>query len=295
MSGTATNGLASPAGHLPADTVDLASLGAQVTRPDDEARTPARDRLGTEAGRLADLAGWLAATQQHGAPTSLRRPRCVLIGDPHPTVTPIAEELGVGIRRLEAGGSVPDAIGAGVQAADAEVDGGADLVVLVAPADESDAAPAALVSVLRGLEPVALLPRGVAGLDSAAWARRAAQVRDTRRAAVQFESLPDALLAALGSPELAATAGFLLRASGRRTPLVLDGALALAAALLVYDIAPISADWWQAADTSPDPVHSRACEELGLQPLQALGITSPDGTAGLLAVAVLRAAAAAGR
>ena len=303
MNGTATDGLAFPAEHM---SVDLDSLGSRVPGVDEETGAAARDRLGGGFGRLADVAGWLAAAQQHVPAIPPRRPRCVLISAAGDSVgnsaaeaqlgaASLAEPFGVGVRVVGAERAVADAVRAGVEAADAEVDGGADLVVLVAAAAETDAAPAALVSVLTGVEPVAVLPRSTAALDSAAWSRRAGQVRDMRRAAMPLRSRPDALLAALDSPQLAATAGFLLRATGRRTPLVLDGAAALAAALLVDDIAPGAAGWWQAADASPDPVHGRACEELGLRPLLTLGISSRDGTAGLLSLPVLRAATAASR
>jgi nicotinate-nucleotide--dimethylbenzimidazole phosphoribosyltransferase len=81
-----------------------------------------------------------------------------------------------------------------------------------------------------------------------------------------------------------------MRAAARRTPLLLDGSCALAGALLCYDTQSRAGRWWRVADTSPDPVHSRAAEELGQQPLLDLRTSRGDGTAGLLALAVLRAA-----
>jgi nicotinate-nucleotide--dimethylbenzimidazole phosphoribosyltransferase len=97
------------------------------------------------------------------------------------------------------------------------------------------------------------------------------------------------LLAALGSPLVAAAAGFALRAASRRTPLLLDGTAPLAAALLCVDTQSRAREWWQVADTSPDRAHARVLERLELRPLLDLG-AGGDGTAGLLAVAVLRAA-----
>jgi NaMN:DMB phosphoribosyltransferase len=49
--------------------------------------------------------------------------------------------------------------------------------------------------------------------------------------------------------------------------------------------------WWRVADTAADPVHARAVAELADRPVLDLGTTLDDGTAGLLAYAVLRAAA----
>lgn len=282
MNGAATDGLESRA----------ADFATDVHEVDDEAGAAARTQIGSEAGRLAELAGWLAATQARTPPTAPRRPRCVVVGDAAPAIAALADSLQVGLRVLPCSASPAEALATGMSAADQEVDAGADFVVLVADAAASDAAPAALVTVLRGVEPVALLPRGAAAADSGGWSRRAARVRDLRRAALRFRARPDELLAALGSAPLATAAGFLLRATARRTPFVLDGGCAVAAALFGYDIAPQAAGWWQVADASPDPVHGRACQELGLEPLLALGVARPIGVAGLLALAVIRAAAA---
>jgi NaMN:DMB phosphoribosyltransferase len=64
----------------------------------------------------------------------------------------------------------------------------------------------------------------------------------------------------------------------------------MAAALLCVDSQPRAAEWFQVADSSDDPVHRRAVEQLRARPLLDLGTSSGDGTAGVLAVALLRAA-----
>jgi nicotinate-nucleotide--dimethylbenzimidazole phosphoribosyltransferase len=101
---------------------------------------------------------------------------------------------------------------------------------------------------------------------------------------------PDELITALGSPTLAVLTGLALRAAARRTATVLDGTAATAAALLGQDVQARAVRWWQLADRSPDAVHTRAAEELGRRPLLDLNTELDDGTAGLLALAMLRAA-----
>jgi nicotinate-nucleotide--dimethylbenzimidazole phosphoribosyltransferase len=148
------------------------------------------------------------------------------------------------------------------------------------------------VSVLIGSEPAQVLARGAAACAPDEWMRRAVEVRNTRRRLNALRVQPGQLLARLGSPGLAAAAGFVLRASARRTPLLLDGVLAVVAALVVQRIAPQVTGWLQVADTSAEPAHRLASAALGRRPLLALGIERGDGVAGLLAVAVLRAAVA---
>jgi nicotinate-nucleotide--dimethylbenzimidazole phosphoribosyltransferase len=48
--------------------------------------------------------------------------------------------------------------------------------------------------------------------------------------------------------------------------------------------------WWVSADRIDDPVHTQVVSTLGLRCVLDLGVTLGDGTAGLLAVPVLRAA-----
>ena len=85
-----------------------------------------------------------------------------------------------------------------------------------------------------------------------------------------------------------------LRATGRRTPVLLDGPVASAGALLAYEAAPRAVRWWAAADQGPDPLHEIALTRLGQEPVLGLGTGLGDGLAGLLALPVLRAAAALG-
>jgi nicotinate-nucleotide--dimethylbenzimidazole phosphoribosyltransferase len=148
------------------------------------------------------------------------------------------------------------------------------------------------MAILTDAEPVALLPRGAEAVDTSSWIARAVELRDERRRIRPLRSRPDELMAALGSPVLAAAAGIALRAASRRTPVVLDGTAAVVAGLLCVDLQSRARRWWQVADTSSDPVHARAVEEFGQRPVLDLATGSGSGLAGLLAVTVLRAAAA---
>jgi len=209
-----------------------------------------------------------------------------VIGPVDPSVRILADDARVGLRDLAADG---DAFAAGVAAADDEVDGGADLLVLAAR--DTTLAPAVAVGLLTNAEPVALLPRGASAVDSEAWIARAERLRDARRDVAALRHAPADLLETLHSAALAAATGFLLRAVTRRTPVVLDGTAALAAALLCYEVQPRAAQWWRVSDSSEDAVHARAVEYLLEQPVLGLGASSGDGVAGLLAVTVLRTAA----
>jgi hypothetical protein len=270
-------------------TAPLLDLGADVDWTDAEAAAAARAQIRPGSGRLAELVEWLAATAGRFPPALPSRPRCIVIGEVDESVAELADSLDVGLRGIDLPGDAREAFAQATAIADDEADSGTDLVVLAA--HDPTNAPAISVGLLTGTEPVALLPRGAAAVDTQAWVTRAEDLRDARRRVTALRSRPDDLLAALDSPVLAASVGFLLRATGRRTPIVLDGTGAAAAALFCFDIQTRVARWWQFADSSDDRVHQKVVEELAVRPLLNIGTSTGNGTAGLLAIGVLRAAA----
>jgi nicotinate-nucleotide--dimethylbenzimidazole phosphoribosyltransferase len=125
--------------------------------------------------------------------------------------------------------------------------------------------------------------------------RRVTEVRDGRRRCLALRAQPQELLEAIGSAELAALAAFVLQAAARRTPVVLDGVLACAAAAVAFEAEARAVRWWCVADLGPDPAEAIAQTRLGQQPILTLGSSLGDGTAGALAVGLLQAAIRAGR
>lgn len=186
-------------------------------------------------------------------------------------------------------GEAERAFTAGMALADEEVDSGADLLV---PGDMGigNTTPAAvLVAALAGVEPVRVIGRG-SGIDDTTWMRKIAAIRDALRRCRPELDDPVALLAISGGADLAAMAGFLVQAAVRRTPVLLDGVVSGAAALVAREIAPRAAHWWLAGHRSPEPAHGIALDRLGLEPLVDLGMRLGEGSGALVALPVLRAA-----
>ncbi|MFN2517464.1 MAG: nicotinate-nucleotide--dimethylbenzimidazole phosphoribosyltransferase [Jatrophihabitantaceae bacterium] len=278
---------------------DLVGLGADVEWSDNDAATAVRNVLTTtneDPGRLGDLAEWMAGVQGRCPPQDFARVRIVVFGGPPGTlhagaaVQAIAELTGTAVRvvaRQEGGTS--QALSAGAALADDEIDGGADLLVVALQGLDAGTPALALVSILTNTEPVKVLPRGTR-LSPEVWMQLAIAVRDTRRRGMAHRGEPAALLEAINCADVAACAAFLLRAAGRRTPVLLDGLPAAAAALVAYEAQPRAVRWWQSADLSAEPAHALALTKLGMRSVLDLGIGLADGTAGLLAVPVMRAA-----
>jgi nicotinate-nucleotide--dimethylbenzimidazole phosphoribosyltransferase len=185
-----------------------------------------------------------------------------------------------------------DAIDAGRQIADQEVDAGADLLIAGDMGIGNTTAATVLVAALTGIEPVAAVGYGT-GIDDAGWARKTAVVRDALFRAQPVLSDPVALLRCCGGADLAGIAGFCAQAAVRRTPLLLDGMAVTAAALVADRLAPGARLWWQAGHLSTEPAHALALAQLGLDPILDLRMRLGEGTGAAVALPVLRAAVAA--
>jgi len=180
---------------------------------------------------------------------------------------------------------------AGVRIADEEVDSGADLLI---PGDMGigNTTPAAvLVGLLCAVDPARVVGRGT-GIDDDTWMRKTAAVRDAMRRGRPLKGDPIGLLAAVGGADLAATTGFLLGAAARRTPVLLDGVVSCAAAVLAHRMAFRSREWWLAGTRSTEPAQRAALERLDLEPIVDYGLRLGEGTGALVALPVLAAAGA---
>ncbi|MEO7631397.1 MAG: nicotinate-nucleotide--dimethylbenzimidazole phosphoribosyltransferase [Mycobacteriales bacterium] len=153
-------------------------------------------------------------------------------------------------------------------------------------------ASAALIAVFTRREPAEVTGRGT-GIDDRHFARKVDVVR--RALALHAPDPDDALgvVAALGGLEHAALAGFILGGAALHVPVLLDGVIAGAAALVARGLAPGATAYCFAGHRSAEPGHSAALAELGLQPLVDLGLRLGEGTGAVLALPLLQCAARA--
>ncbi|MEU9578872.1 nicotinate-nucleotide--dimethylbenzimidazole phosphoribosyltransferase [Streptomyces chilikensis] len=184
------------------------------------------------------------------------------------------------------------AFAAGVALADEEADAGTDLVVLGDVSVGGTTAAAVLVAALCGTDASVVTGRGGAGIDDLAWMRKCAAIRDALRRARPVLGDQLKLLAAVGGADIAAMTGFLLQCAARRTPVILDGVVAAAAALVAQRIAFRGPDWWLAGHRSGEPAQAKALDRMALEPLLDHGVAVGEGVGALLALPMVRAAAA---
>jgi nicotinate-nucleotide--dimethylbenzimidazole phosphoribosyltransferase len=184
------------------------------------------------------------------------------------------------------------AIEAGRRIADEEVDSGADLLIAGDMGIGNTTAATTLIAALTNSEPVAVVGRGT-GIDDAGWARKTAAIRDALYRARGLTTDPVGLLRVCGGADFAAMAGFCAQAAVRRTPVLLDGMVVTAAALVADRLAPGARRWWQAGHLSTEPAHEYALQQLELEPIIDMRMRLGEGTGAAVALPVVRAAVAA--
>ncbi|MFD8152550.1 nicotinate-nucleotide--dimethylbenzimidazole phosphoribosyltransferase [Streptomyces sp. NPDC059720] len=153
-------------------------------------------------------------------------------------------------------------------------------------------ASAALISVFTGADPAEVTGRGT-GINDETLARKTEVVRRALELHQPDPADPIGALAAIGGFEHAALVGLLLGGASLRTPVILDGVSAGAAALVARAIAPEVLAACIAGHRSAEPGHVAALNKLGLRPLVDLDLRLGEGTGALLALPLVQSTARA--
>ncbi|MFZ3101700.1 MAG: nicotinate-nucleotide--dimethylbenzimidazole phosphoribosyltransferase [Desulfitobacteriaceae bacterium] len=148
----------------------------------------------------------------------------------------------------------------------------------------------AILSVFSGRPVCEVTGRGT-GISNAALENK---IRVIEKAIAINE--PDAqdpldVLAKVGGFEIGGIAGIILGAAYHKVPVVVDGFISSAGALVAKALAPNSVDYMIAAHRSLEYGHSLLLEELGLKPLLNLNLRLGEGTGAALAMNIIEAAA----
>ena len=151
-------------------------------------------------------------------------------------------------------------------------------------------ASAALISVFTGLGVAEVTGRGT-GIDNPMLEHKVSVIQSAIRVNQPSPDEPLVALAGVGGLEHAGVVGYLLGAAALHTPVILDGVIACAAALVARAIAPAAADYWIAGHRSVEPGASAALTKLDLVPLVDLGMRLGEGSGAALAVPLVQAAA----
>lgn len=197
----------------------------------------------------------------------------------------LSREPALEVAELEA------ALDVGAEVAQLLVDlDGADLLVTGEMGIANSTPAAAVIAALTGTDPVSVTGRGT-GIDDDTL-RLKTRIVAGAVAGLPPGSGPREVLAAVGGLELAALTGFVVAGAALGVPVVVDGVISQAALLAAAGLVPAVTDRVIVGHRSTEPGSEAVLDALGLEPVLDLGMRLGEGTGALLAVPVVRAAAA---
>lgn len=211
----------------------------------------------------------------------------------HPALVDAKIRRGTRNLRVEAA-MTPDetvrAIEVGIDLANRAIDAGADLVIPGELGIGNTTAAADVTARMLGVPAEAVTGRGT-GVDDAGLARKTAVVSEAL--ARTSASDPLDVMAEFGGYELAAMTGMFLATAARGKAAILDGFVEGASALVAEALAPAVVDHLLPAGVCAEIGHAAQLRHFGLTPLFSLDLRLGEGTGGVVAVPIVRAAAAA--
>lgn len=178
----------------------------------------------------------------------------------------------------------------GIESAQEQIAAGADLIACGDMGIGNTTTASAITAAITGRDPAAVTGRGT-GLDDPGLARKISVIQQAL--SVNNPDLNDGLdvLTKVGGLEIGVLAGAMLGTAAARRPVVVDGFISGAAALIAWRIAPAARDYFIAAHQSAEPGHRIGLDAMELTPLLDLGMRLGEGTGAALAMPLIDAAA----
>ena len=127
------------------------------------------------------------------------------------------------------------------------------------------------------------------GIGEKAWENKVTVIKDAISVNKPDLSDPVDVLAKLGGAEIGGIAGLILGAAEHKIPVVIDGFISTAGALIAYEIEPKTKDYMFAAHSSVEKGHKAMLEKIGLKPILDLNLRLGEGTGAALAIMIIEA------
>ena len=181
------------------------------------------------------------------------------------------------------------ALEAGITLAQQLISDGADLLALGEMGIGNTTASAALIAALTGRPPRDVTGIGT-GIDHERWQRKVVLIERALERAQISQDDPLGALSEVGGFEIGALAGAIIGAAAAGVPVLLDGLIVGAGALLAVTLAPAVQPYLIASHRSVEPGHRVVLEVLELEPLMDLGLRLGEGSGAAIALHLIRLA-----
>ncbi|HEY82911.1 MAG TPA: nicotinate-nucleotide--dimethylbenzimidazole phosphoribosyltransferase [Dehalococcoidia bacterium] len=207
----------------------------------------------------------------------------------------LSKKVGLGTRNMALGPAMTAeqavmAVESGIEVVNAEIDKGLDIVGTGDMGIGNTTASSAICAVMTG-RPVAEVTGRGAGLSDERLAHKVKVIERALEINHPDPGQPLEVLAKVGGFEIGGLAGVMLGAAARRIPVVIDGFISGAAALIATALAPGLKDYLIAAHLSAEAGHRVLLKHLGLRPLLELEMRLGEGTGAALGIFLAESAA----
>ena len=182
-----------------------------------------------------------------------------------------------------------EAIKVGIDVCDAQLD---HEMILVATGDMGigNTTASSAIAALLLQTPVALVTGRGTGIDDEQLAHKIQVIEKAIERNVPNPQDPLDVLIKVGGLEIAGLVGVIVAAASRRIPVVIDGFISGAAALVAVELNPVIGTYLFAGHISVEQGHRLILEKLGLSPLLDLKLRLGEGTGAALAMSIIEAA-----
>lgn len=181
------------------------------------------------------------------------------------------------------------ALETGIDIAVTAVLDGADLLATGDMGIGNTTASAAVYAVFSGEDPAAAVGPGT-GVDEDAVRRKGELIQKAITLHRPDPQDPVDVLAKVGGFEIGGIAGLILGAAYSHRPIIVDGFISTAGALVAQALCPACRDYMIAGHISQEQGHQKMLSHLGLTPLLSLGLRLGEGTGAALAMPLVDAA-----
>jgi nicotinate-nucleotide--dimethylbenzimidazole phosphoribosyltransferase len=212
---------------------------------------------------------------------------------PHPDL--VSKRIARGTRNMARGPAMERdqalaSLEAGIEVLEAEAEKGLDIVAAGDMGIGNTTPSAAVCSVITGRSVREVTGRGT-GIDQKRLEHKIGVIQGALSLNRPDPEDPLDVLSKVGGFEIGGLAGVMLGAACRGIPVVIDGFISGAAALIAEALSPLARDYMVAGHVSTEPGHRAVLAHLGLNPLLDLGMRLGEGTGAVLAFPILEAAA----
>jgi len=182
------------------------------------------------------------------------------------------------------------AVETGIEIVEAEIKKGLDIVGVGDMGIGNTTASSAISAVLTGKAVAEVTGRGT-GIDDKQLAHKIKVIERAISINKPDPTQPLDVLAKVGGFEIGGLAGVMLGAAAHRIPVVLDGFITSAAALIATALCPKLREFLIASHVSAEAGHPIVLEHMGLKPLLNLGMRLGEGTGAALGIVLAEASA----